>query len=1115
LNDLNTQNLAGQDAGQHIAAIKATLGDGDTARAADLAAAAYAAGLRHPFVLHVLARREEHAGSYAQALILLERATELDPSDAELRIDTGHCLFQLGRLREALAVFDAVLAFRPDHLAALCNKAAVLAARGDRAAAMGLYERAAVIGSGDPRPLAALAELAIRAGDSGRARAAATQSLAADPHQPRCRLVLAEADVVDGRFEAAQSALTGLLGDPQFPDELRSRAKTFLGDALDGLDRPSEAFAAYLAVGDAGSRSGRTLGAGQPDTPAQLAARLTRYFTRADADAWKTAPGPDRIGGGLVRQHVFLVGFPRSGTTLLEQALASHPGVVSLEETAALAQPSLQWLARNELVDRLSRLGAEDADRSRELYWRAVGELEDLGGRRPVLVDKAPLHTVRLPLIAKLFPDAKILLARRDPRDVVFSCFRRRLAMNSPSNEFSTPERAADYYDRVMALTNIYRAMLPLDIHVVRHEDMVAGFEAEVTAALRFIGLDWDPAIHLYADRARDRSKTPSAAQVARGVNAEGLGQWRRYEAELAPALERLTPWVEQFGYGESAAARAPPRPAPAATAAPATPSTAQRAPITADTAAAEAQRAIARGDWAGAFRIAELSPPGEQPLLFKLRAIRNEQQGRLEAATADFERALALGPNDFGVLNALGLCLARLGRTGAALERLDAALALAPTYAPIHYNRGWTLESTGDLVGARTAYERAVELDPAHVQALANLAALAVRTSDWDRARGLALRALKLDPTHPTASIALAQLDLAEDGLAAAEARLATLLADRTRPTLYDRSLALTALGDVRDRQARFDEAFGAYSQANAGLKAIHAGRFAAPGVESGLARVLRLTEEFGQATVGASSSPAGEPGWPSGHVFVLGFPRSGTTLMGQVLESHAGVDTLDEQETLIDAAEAFLVPGGLARLRDAGDAELAPYRDAYWRRVASAGVDPRGRVFVDKLPMNTLGLPLIARLFPTAKIIFVRRDPRDVVLSAFRRQFGINSATWELLSLEGAARFYDAVMRWAEACLAQLLLDVRVQSYEALTLDFEAERRGMAAFLGLDPRAFGDDLGAASRAGRIATPSAAQISRGLYTEGSGQWRSYAGALSPVLPILLPWVERFGYPAE
>jgi tetratricopeptide (TPR) repeat protein len=1083
------------DADQAAIAAITAMAPADPARAEAMARQTFPDGLDHPMILYLLAQRPLAAGRFPEALEPLRRAAELAPGDAEVLNDLGHCLFSLGDTQSALRAFEAALAIAPDKLAALCNKAAALVAAGDRPAGTALFERARELHPNAPAPLTALARLAAKSGDAAAARANAIASLRLDGAQTAAAFALAEADVLDRDFVAAERRLTALLNDPRLPPDLRAPATTLLGDALDGQDRTAEAFAAYQRAARSSAPS-----ASHGEGATALAARLERYFSGAPAAAWRRSPGPDTLGAGLVRQHVFLVGFPRSGTTLLEQALASHPDVVSLEETAALADVSARWPVDADL-DRLAGLTAGEAAESRAAYWRFVQDNADLGDGQKTLVDKSPLHTVRLPLIAKLFPDAKILFALRDPRDVVFSCFRRRIAMATPLNEFAAPETAAAYYAQVMRLAVLYGELLALPTHVVRHEAMVEDFQGQLNAALAFMGLGWNPAVERYAERAAARSKTPSAAQVARGVNAEGVGQWRRYAAQLAPILGVLDPWVERFGYG----VEAPPAPDPGGA------RLAERL--------GAAQQAIGRGDWASAFGVATGAlDEGLQHLLFyKLRALSHEQHGRPDQAIADFERVLAEAPGDFAALNALGLCLAKSGRPAEGLVRLDAAIALQPRYAAAHYNRGWTLESSGDLVGARQAYERAAELEPAHLQALAGLASLAGRAADWPRAEALAARVLAADPGHPTAAITLAQAALAQGRADQAASLARAVLDDPRRATPHDRSLALTVLGDGLDRQDRPAEAFAAYAQANAGLRDSNAARFAAPGVETGLARARRLAEEFAAIPAAAWREPPPGPASPvARHVFVLGFPRSGTTFLGQVLQSHPEVVTLDEQETLADASLRFIAePGGLARLAASDEGELAPLREAYWRRARAAGAEPAGKVFVDKLPMNTIGLPLIARMFPAAKVIFVRRDPRDVVLSAFRRQFVVNAATWELLTLEGAARFYDAVMRLFELYRAGLALDLRVQSHEALVADFDAESRALAAFLGLDWSEARADIAGPSRQGRIATPSAGQITGGLSGEGVGQWRRYAAQLAPALPILRPWAELFGYEAD
>jgi hypothetical protein len=205
---------------------------------------------------------------------------------------------------------------------------------------------------------------------------------------------------------------------------------------------------------------------------------------------------------------------------------------------------------------------------------------------------------------------------------------------------------------------------------------------------------------------------------------------------------------------------------------------------------------------------------------------------------------------------------------------------------------------------------------------------------------------------------------------------------------------------------------------------------------------------------------------------------------------------------------------PGELVGLADAPQSEISRLRAAYWQRVGREGARPSGKLFVDKHPLHTFRLPLIAKLFPEAKVLFALRDPRDVVLSCFRRRFAMNGPMYQLLTLQGAADFYDAGMRMGEHLGEALPLEHHVVRHEALVEDFDATARAVCDFLGL---AWSDEL--RGFAGRIqdrgvATPSGAQLAGGLSAEGVGAWRRYAAQLAPVMPVLAPWVTRFGYAA-
>jgi hypothetical protein len=314
--------------------------------------------------------------------------------------------------------------------------------------------------------------------------------------------------------------------------------------------------------------------------------------------------------------------------------------------------------------------------------------------------------------------------------------------------------------------------------------------------------------------------------------------------------------------------------------------------------------------------------------------------------------------------------------------------------------------------------------------------------------------------------------------------------------------------LGDVFDAAGRYDEAFEAYSTCNLSLRQIHH-RFAGSNL-LGYARALTTAVNKLDSPGSAREAPPSEA---AGHAFLLGFPRTGTTLVEVVLDGNPRVVSLEEHELLADGVLAFMrEPVNFQALMRADGADLDALRDAYWRGVRSAGVDVAGKMFVDKHPLNSLKLPLIAKLFPKAKILFAIRDPRDVILSCFRRRFQMNPSMYEFLTVPGAAAFYDAVMEFAYAAKRNLALDWHEVRYESLIENFDQRMRGICDYLSLDWMASMGEFAQRVQAREHATPSTAQLSQGLVTSATAQWRHYASHLTPALAALNPWIERLGY---
>lgn len=503
-----------------------------------------------------------------------------------------------------------------------------------------------------------------------------------------------------------------------------------------------------------------------------------------------------------------------------------------------------------------------------------------------------------------------------------------------------------------------------------------------------------------------------------------------------------------------------------------------------------------------------------QHPALFDARGIWFGKQRRYREALADFECARALAPRDPAILNSIGMCLLRLDRFRQAVTAFDQAIASNPSYAGAYCNQATALEALGDTDAAQKSLERALDIQPDSLDALLAIASITLAKGHSADARGYAERALAIEPDHASASFLLAKADVEGKSFAAAEQRLRAGL-DGARFVDQDRLSAQGLLADALDRQDRTSDAFQIYSTVNEELYRIHAPTYA---VGRAIDNVRGLTSYF-ELSDPWKASPPSEPGLhdrPVGHVFLLGFMRSGTTLLESILASAPEIVAVDEHDALRDAAINFLNNDtGVARLSALEGAELPRWREVYWRSVRSQGVSLKDKIFVDKLPFHSIKLPLIARLFPEAKVLFALRDPRDVVLSAFRNQFAVQTDTFEFLRLEDCARYYAAVMELCELYWSKLPLNLRAIRYEDLVKDFDTTVKAVCKFVGIEWKESMREFSEGVRAIHIRSVSAPQVREGLYTGAAGQWRRYERELAPVLPILQPWVERFGYPAR
>lgn len=406
-------------------------------------------------------------------------------------------------------------------------------------------------------------------------------------------------------------------------------------------------------------------------------------------------------------------------------------------------------------------------------------------------------------------------------------------------------------------------------------------------------------------------------------------------------------------------------------------------------------------------------------------------------------------------------------------------------------------------------AYKRVLTTVPKDAEAHAVLAAVYERRHDTKRAKAHAEQALAVDPNNDVAREALGRALLRERDFVGVERALAPL-AQAERAAQKNRGIAWGIIGDARDQSGDAAGAFSAFTAANQLALNDNRHLLDATHLFYHPLSVQRLIERVRLATVSAWCWP--DVATPS-PAFLVGFPRSGTTLLDQILASHSRIVCLEERLYFSDALATAITSFAKIDNYDAlTESEIAGVRTAYWTAArAETGERPDGLV-VDKMPLNIVVLPMIKRIFPDAKIIFALRDPRDVILSCYQQRFGINDAMVQFLQLETAAAYYDTVMRLYEMCRERLTLSIHEVRYEEVIANLEGTARSLATFLEVEYEPGMLNYRETALRRDIDTPSARQVIQPLYTRSISRWRRYAEQLAPILPVLEPWVERFGY---
>jgi tetratricopeptide (TPR) repeat protein len=641
--------------------------------------------------LNNLAVMLKQAGRLDDAEQLLVKALEIEPHDVGTHTNFGDVLNALARYPEALRQLEEALRLDPCCAEAHNNLAVTLKELGRQAESISHLERALQINPTYTPALNNLGNALVSRGQVGEGTEKFLRVLELDPDDVPAVFALATSTrhaFADPEVRHMQD----LLDRPRLGANNRELIHFALATVLDKRGSHDEAFAHAIAGNQSKKANYRRRGVGFDQAAHRLFCNEVLELFSSDGFSRLPSSGLDS------EEPVFVVGMPRSGTTLVEQILASHSRVFGAGELDNIPQlvADLPGLLKSpqsypRCLDRL------DATAARTIAQRQLQRLQELGGGASRIVDKMTINFLHLGLIALLFPKARIIHCRRDPRDICLSCFFHNFASPGLSFTFAL-EDLGFYYQQYERLMEHWRRVLPMPIFEIRYEELVREPEKWTRALLDFCGLEWDERCLAFHQTERP-VKTASALQVRQPMYTRSVGRWKPYETHLQPLLRAME---EPSGQTPQAMRESTPV-------------------VLRDEAAVPIDRLLNT-------------------------ALRHHQAGDHPTARSYYERILREKPDHPDALHLTGVLEHSEGRHAEALAWIQRAIAAKDNNPAFHSNAGLVLRAMGRLDEAAAVLTRAVELDPGYAVAQRNLGVVLRELGRFDEAENRFRRMLAQD---------------------------------------------------------------------------------------------------------------------------------------------------------------------------------------------------------------------------------------------------------------------------------------------------------------------------------------------------------------------------------
>jgi len=497
---------------------------------------------------YLLGSALDETGQRAEAISWYRKALALRPDFPEVLGELGAILVGMGEVEQGAAFLSRALALQPGNAIVLSNMSSALRLQGKTTEALEGYRHALRLAPDAVDVIAGLAGLLERS-EEGLAEATqlVERAMKLVPLDPATNLVAARLARREQRLQDAVDLLEKVRSQPLRPD-IECDVELVLGQLYDQLDDAERAFPLIVS----GKAKKAKLSPLREVGRHRYLARVSRMSELATPALAGCGMRGAEAGHSSCPDPAFLIGFPRSGTTLLEQMLGNHPAIEAMEEKGAVAAMVDAFLADAGDDGALEELSEENIARLRQIYFDEAGRYVDASSKA-LLLDKLPLNIIYVPLIWRVFPNAKFILAIRHPCDTSLSCLMQNFAANDAMDSFFSLADTVRTYASVMGAWQKYANLLPLDSHRIRYEDLIEDMEGEVRRLLAFLGVEWNDSVLEYRSRASQRAaiNTPSYHQVVQPIYQHARYRWNRYEHQFGQDLGILAPFIGYFGYAE------------------------------------------------------------------------------------------------------------------------------------------------------------------------------------------------------------------------------------------------------------------------------------------------------------------------------------------------------------------------------------------------------------------------------------------------------------------------------------------------------------------------------------------------------------------------------------